>query len=456
MSARPTLRRRLAAFLILTAVVSLALAALVGTSLIRRAEERTALAELRRQAQAIAGEAALVGGEPRPTLRLVRQTLNLSDASLYRIGAGRVVLVGGEPQFDLAARDIEQLRAGRPVEGRTPTAAGEALYVARPIAGPRSRLALVLARTVQQGPRIPLGPATLAAAGLAIAAAAGMSLILSKRISGPVNELADAARDLAGGDRSRRVSVDADDEIAVLAEAFNTMADELQADESMQRDFLMSISHELRTPLTAIQGYAEAIEDGTAGADGVRAAGVIVGESKRLARLVSDLLDLARLDARRFSVHPEPVDVPGVLETVRGNFARTGSEVDLVAEGCDATVRADRDRLIQVLSNLVENSLRYTPAGGRIVLSCSEGDRVTIEVTDTGPGFEDEDLARAFERQYLWSKYRGLREVGTGLGLVITRELAQLMEGEVRAANVPSGGARFSVILPAEREGTEL
>ncbi len=450
MRGRWTLRRRLAGALVLTAVVSLALAAVVGTRLIRRAEEQVALTELRRQAERLGSEAGLTVDEPRPALRLVRQTLNLSDASLYRIGPRRAVLLGGEPQFQLTPGDLAALRSGRTLEGRRESAAGEALFVAAPVSAPRATLALVLARPAQQGAQIPLGPSALAAVALAVAVAAGMAFVLSKRISEPMTELAAAAGDVARGDLDRRVKVGGDDEIAVVADAFNSMAGELKENDRRQRDFLMSISHELRTPLTAIQGYAEAIEDGTSRGDDTRAAGVIVGESKRLARLVSDLLDLARLDAHRFSVRLEPVDVAGVLEAVKSKFERTGDGVTIEVGSCAATVTADPDRLIQVLSNLLENALRYTPPGGRIGLSCARlPDSVAIEVADNGPGFQDEDLGRAFERQYLWSKYRGVREVGTGLGLVITRELAQLMGGSVAAANVAGGGAKFTLVLPA-------
>lgn len=445
----PSLRRRLAGALILTAVVSVLLAALVGSRLLRRAGEEAALQELRRQAQAIEAEMGFESGQARPTLRLVRRALNLSDASLYRIEGTRAVPVGGTPQMVLTGPDLRTLVAGRTLEGRRKTAAGEVLFVAEPIDRVQTTFALVLARPAAQGSGVALAPSVLGAAAVAVAVAVTMALLLSKRIAGPMNELAAAAGDFARGNLGRRVTVEADNEIAVVAEAFNSMAGELEASEQRQRDFLMSISHELRTPLTAIQGYAEAIEDGTAAGDAnVRAAGVILAESKRLGRLVSDLLDLARLDAHRFSVNLEAVEVGPVLESVTSKFARRAADasVELGAEPCDATVVADPDRLVQILSNLVENALRYTPPTGRITLACSAG---RITVTDTGPGFAEEDLTRAFERQYLINKYRGVREVGTGLGLVITRELAAVMGGTVTAANVPDGGARFTLSLPA-------
>lgn len=447
------MRRRLAGALVLTALVSLILAAVVGTGLIRRAEEQAALTELRRQAERLGGEASLTGEEPLTALRLVRRALDLSDASLYRIAPNRAVLVGGEPQFVLTDADLTALRSNQTLEGRRQTGNGEAVFVAAPISAPRSKLVLVLSRPVQQGPRIPLGPSGLAAAALAVGAATGMALVLSKRISEPMGELAAAADDVAKGNLDRRVAVDGEDEIAVVAEAFNSMAAQLKQNEQRQKDFLMSISHELRTPLTAIQGYAEAIEDGTIDGQDARAAGVIVGESKRLGRLVSDLLDLARLDAHRFSVRLEPVEVASILDAVQSKFMHRAEGVDLEIDPCVATAQADPDRLVQVLSNLMENALRYTPAGGRIRLGCSEtSDRVVFEVTDSGPGFQDQDLPRAFERQYLWTRYRAVRQVGTGLGLVITKELVLLMGGSIEASNVPGGGAMFTVSLTKASE----
>lgn len=448
-----TLRWRLAAALILTATLSLAVAAVLGARLIRKAEEEVALAELRRQADAIAGEASLVGPQPGQTLRLVRRTLDLSDATLYRITpGGGTVLLAGEPNLDPSTSDVSRLRAGETLQGRAKSPAGEVIFIARPLLGRRRNLAIVLARPAGAGAGIPVGPSVLVAGVLAVGVAVSISLVVSKRIAGPMRELAEAAGDLARGDFNRRVRIAGDDEVAAVGGAFNKMAEELHRDEQRQRDFLMSISHELRTPLTAILGYAEAIEDGTAsGEANTQAAGVIVDEAKRLARLVSDLLDLSRLDARRFSVKKEPVDVAALAQTIRRNFTPQAEEAGITIEvqGSPAVATADRDRVVQVLSNLVENALRYTPAGGRILIRCAQGpEAVLTEVADTGPGFQQEDLDHAFERQYLWNKYRGMRDVGTGLGLVITRELVRVMGGEVEAASAPGGGASFTVKLP--------
>lgn len=441
----------------LTAVLSVVLVSLIGVRLIRQAEARVALSELRRQAEAVSNESTLVKGQPRQALRFLRRALNLNQAAIYRVEeSGGLVLVDGEPDVDLTPADTSALKAGQTIEGTRSSPAGDVLFVAKPIGGAARTRVLVVGRTVESSVgTLPVGPRILIAALFAAAAAALVSFFVSNRVAEPLGELADAVGDIAKGNFSRRVPVRSDDEIGVVAESFNSMAAELEDSDKRQREFFLSISHELRTPLTAIQGYAEAIEDGTAGSENsAQAAGVIVGESRRLARLVSDLLDLARIDARRFQVTLSAVPVDEVLSTVQRNFTPRAAELGVSIDPTPAsgTVSADRDRLVQVLSNLVENALRYTPPNRSIRLSGAvSGDWVQMRVEDAGPGLDGEDLSHAFERQYLWTKYRGLRDVGTGLGLAITKELTEAMGGRVSAANGPTGGAIFTVELPATR-----
>lgn len=450
-----SLRTRLAAALILTAVLSAALVGLAGIRLIRQAEQGVALAELRRQALALSEETALIGAQPAQTLRLFRRALRLSEAAAYRIGPrGNASLIGGETRLALAESDIQQLMAGGVIEGVREIPGEDVIFVAQPLQARRGNLFVVLSRPAELGvASLPLAGPLITAGALAVAVAMAAAYILSKRIANPMLELASASRDLAEGNLARRVTLESNDEIGEVGKAFNRMAEALQRDEERERGFLMSISHELRTPLTAIQGYAEAIEDGAvSGEKKVDAARVIVAESKRLTRLVSDLLDLAHLDARRFIVAKEPVDVPTTLEAVRRSFLPRAAEAGLQvsAQPTEGTVLADQDRLVQILSNLVDNALRYTPSGGSIKLISSTSDGlVRISVADTGPGFQPEDLEHAFERQYLWRKYRGVRESGTGLGLVICQELAEIMGGRITAANGPAGGAVFTVEMPA-------
>lgn len=462
-------RSKIAVALTLTAVFSVALMAVIGVGLIRQAEEAVAVTELRRQVDAVSGEAALVRGQPRQILRILRRTLALNNAAVYNINSqGELILLDGDPDLRLSGSDAARLQAGETVEGRRAAREGEILFVAKPLSdGPKERVLVVGRPSGSTVGLAPSGPRILAAAAIAAAIAALVSFLLSNRVAAPMRELANGARVIAKGDFSRRVPVHSEDEIGVVAESFNSMAAELGDSDKRQREFFLSLSHELRTPLTAIQGYGEAIEDGTAGSGQVKAAaGVIVRESMRLTRLVSDLLDLARFDARGFEVTLSAVVVDEVLAKVQENFGPKAKDSGVVIERARVAgaVRADPDRLVQVLSNLVENALRYTPPNHSIKLSASIDERsvaiapsaagkwIGLRVEDSGPGFDAEDLDHAFDRQYLWTKYRGLRDVGTGLGLAITKELTEAMGGTVRAVNASAGGAVFVVELPAYTE----
>ena len=236
------------------------------------------------------------------------------------------------------------------------------------------------------------------------------------------------------------------DELADLALSFNRMAGELSATREAERAFLMSVSHELKTPLTAIRGYAEALQEGTV--EPAEAASTIHAEATRLERLVRDLLDLARLDRRKFSVAREAVDLAAVAERARARWVQhareMGVELDVSAAPA-GHVSADAERLLQVVSNLVENALRSTPAGGRVTIALGPG---YLIVRDTGLGLDPEDLPRAFDRFFLHSKYGSDREVGSGLGLAIVKELVEAMDGQVEVASEPGRGTAFTVRLP--------
>jgi two-component system sensor histidine kinase BaeS len=208
------------------------------------------------------------------------------------------------------------------------------------------------------------------------------------------------------------------------------------------------VSHELKTPLAAIRGHGEALLDGVI--DVPRAAGVVVQEAQRLERLVRDLLDLARLNQRSFAVDPQPVDLAALAEEA---VRRHGAEavrlgVTLTTDApASAPATADPDRVLQVLSNLIENALRSTPAGGSVIVKAAEG---SLEVADDGPGLAQDDLPRAFERFYLYRHYANNRAVGSGLGLAIVKELTEAMGGTITVSSEPGRGTRFVVRLPQD------
>jgi two-component system sensor histidine kinase BaeS len=239
-------------------------------------------------------------------------------------------------------------------------------------------------------------------------------------------------------------------ELVTLANSINSMAERLEHTRERERQMLLSVSHDLRTPLTSIRGYAEAIEDGVA--ESVpKAASVIVSESRRLERLVADLLDLARLEMAALSLNVVATDVAAVVgATVEGflPMASAGGislQTDLTSSANALYARADPDRLAQVVANLVENALAHATTAVTVSLQAAAGG-VVIAVDDDGRGIAGEDLPRIFERFY--QADRGSAR-GSGLGLAIVSELLRAMGGKIEAVSPtgPAGGTRMVVWL---------
>jgi two-component system sensor histidine kinase BaeS len=243
-------------------------------------------------------------------------------------------------------------------------------------------------------------------------------------------------------------------EVAEVADALTRLSGALATSEGRQRDFLLSVSHELRTPLTAITGFAESLADGvTTGAD-VRPVGrTVLGEAHRLDRLVSDLLDLARLGAQDFRIDRHPVDLTALVATA-GDVWRARCEAVGVRAQVDLPHHpvlcvTDPTRVRQIIDGLAENALRVTPAGAPVVLGLYElPGAAVLQVRDGGPGLTPEDCAVAFERSVLYERYRGVRQVGTGVGLALVHGLTTRLGGTAEAGRAPEGGACFTVRLP--------
>jgi signal transduction histidine kinase len=235
-----------------------------------------------------------------------------------------------------------------------------------------------------------------------------------------------------------------------MADRFGQMANRLREANELERNFLMRVSHELRTPLTAIRGHVGALREGLADDPESREASldVIAAEAGRLERLVGDVLDLAKLDARRFTVREEEVDMSRVLErayTAFGEEARR-RRIDYRqhADG-GAVIVTDGDRVLQIISNLLSNAFRWTPDGGRIdvELDAANGD-VSVAVADSGPGISAEEAERIFRP--FWSRDGG---GGTGLGLAIANELANALGGRIELDSSVGRGSRFRLVLPS-------
>ncbi|MCB0916393.1 MAG: HAMP domain-containing histidine kinase [Actinobacteria bacterium] len=290
------------------------------------------------------------------------------------------------------------------------------------------------------------------AVGVVFAAIAGV--VLARRLAAPLRSAAAAAEEMSHGRRDVSIVPEGPREVAEVAESLNGLNAALTLSEARQREFLLSISHELRTPLTSIRGYAEALADGVVPDDRIGStAALMVSESERLERIVSDLLDLARMGAREVAVDATPTDAVALL----AEAARVWSDIS-AGEGVEfssdlpdspVTIVTDGMRLRQIVDNLLVNALRMTPKGAPIVLAAYVGDTTfDIEVRDGGPGLTDDDLEVAFEPAELYSRYRGVRRVGSGVGLALVGRLAERLGGRATAGHAPEGGASFRISLP--------
>lgn len=303
-------------------------------------------------------------------------------------------------------------------------------------------------------------PPFLRALALALLLSLLLAAWMARWISAPLQKLAKATR-LISTSQFQPVPPEGPAEVQEVWRSFNEMGQRLQASQRSQREFVANVSHDLKTPLTSIQGYAQAILDDIT--DHHSAAQVIYNEASRMYRMVLDLLDLARLDAGTLDFEWAPVDLNQLLSGVVQKFAlqAQGSKIDLRLDLVQGSERqapvfsGDADRLAQAFANLVDNALKFTPAGGNVRISArlAEG-WIEVQIIDSGPGIPEEELPRIFERFYQVDKARrGGERRGVGLGLAIAREVIQAHGGTIQAANRGAGesGCVVTVRLPVQR-----
>jgi two-component system sensor histidine kinase BaeS len=426
-----SLRTRLFAAIAVIVVLSVAITLSLGLVLTRRAVEDATLKDLTHQA-------ALITGEERNAL-----------SPLSHLPQLRPYLQRQHERYLLDATVLPQHARADLAAGKVATGSveldGTAYYFAAEPVGERAFILLRPKRLTNTN-WTPFVEAIVIAAGVGGLLAAAAAWFLARRIVRPVARVAAAARALAGGRRPEPVPEEGGAELATMAGAFNDLAEQLARAREAERSFLLSVSHELKTPLTAIGGYAEALREGAVSADD--AAETIGVEAERLGRLVGDLLDLARMNTTGFSVHPSEIDLAEVADDAVRRYEQQaeafGVALSAVSDGLAPAV-ADADRVLQVVSNLVENALRLTPPAGEVRVVVEPG---TLRVEDTGPGLAREDCERAFERFYLHSRYGHERPVGTGLGLALVKELTQAMGGTVAVRSEPGRRTVFTVRLP--------
>jgi two-component system OmpR family sensor kinase/two-component system sensor histidine kinase BaeS len=278
-----------------------------------------------------------------------------------------------------------------------------------------------------------------------------LGLIVSRTLTAPLTDLANAARSFAGRDWSRRVRVGGTDEMAMVGREFNAMADAIQRGEEQRRALVADIAHELRTPLTVVQGNLRAMLDEVYPIEKKEIA-TIYDETRLLSRLVDDLRELALAESGQLELKSKAVDLGAILSAAATNFsaAADAHNVSLDVQMLETPrVRGDPDRIAQILRNLLTNALRHTPSGGRIMLSVTQDRNVVrVNVSDTGEGITPEDLPRVFDRFYRADKSRTRSEGGSGLGLAIAKSWVEAMGGQIRVESELGKGTRFEFQLP--------
>lgn len=276
-----------------------------------------------------------------------------------------------------------------------------------------------------------------------------IGLLLMRRFVTPLSEVIAAARALAAGDLSTRIRVSGPDDLRVLSDTFNHMADALERSDTERRNMLADIAHELRTPLTVIRGRLEGIVDGVYPADEGHVVPALE-ETYLLERLVDDLRLLTLAETRQLPFERREVDLNDlarrVIDLFRAEAEEKGIRVSLEASTGRLTAQLDPQRAEQVVSNLVANALRYTPEGGEIWLTVeADSAGACLSVLDNGPGVPEEDLPHLFDRFWRGEKSRSRASGGVGLGLAIARQLVEAQDGSITARNRPGGGLEVSI-----------
>lgn len=353
---------------------------------------------------------------------------------------GRVILAGGRyrPGQRLSAY---RLRNGVPIteEGRI---VGVVIPLSEPFEGGSRELEFIqrINRTLLFG----------ALAGAAIALLLGV--LLSRTLTRPIRELTRATHAVAEGDLSQQVPVRSDDELGELARAFNKMSSELSRSVNARRQMTADIAHELRTPLSLILGHAEAVHDGVLppSRDNFE---IIREEATRLEHLVNDLRTLSLADAGELTMNLQDIAPERLLQEVASLYQyqaqqkNIGFQFDVNAPL--STIQLDPGRMTQVLTNILDNALRYTPEGGSILLSAKElKDNVQLAVQDSGPGLKAEELGRIFNRFYRTDASRQREDGGSGLGLAIAKSIVEAHGGQISAESVPGKGLKVIITLP--------
>jgi signal transduction histidine kinase len=458
-----SLRFRLPALFLLGIVVSGLIAAAVALRLFQGYVLSRSKADLRREAIGLTevfAQQAITANDTGVLPRIARQLERATGDRLFYVGVSPTPNPHQSVGLQRLPQSTIDWRSGRTItfEFKPPGANKRYLAVARPLKlGPKGPafgdLIVAKPKTELNQRLIPLLERLAIASLGGILVAGLLGWYLSRRITRPVLALSRATDEITRGSYDVDLpTVRGGGEIGHLAESFRQMAVRMSDAERQERNFLMSVSHELRTPLTAIRGHVDALREGVAEDPEARAASleVIAREGARLERLVGDVLDLAKLEAHRFTVHTEEVEMERLCDQAYNAFGEEARRRSIdYAKRFEAqpTIVSDGDRVLQIISNLLSNAFRWTPDGGRVdlELTASNG-QVSVAVADTGPGVAVEEQQRIFRP--FWSR----DDSGTGLGLAIAHELAAALGGSIELDSRLGEGSSFKLVLPAGPE----
>lgn len=284
----------------------------------------------------------------------------------------------------------------------------------------------------------------------------------SKKFTEPLKEMSDAARKFAGGDFEKRLNIESDDEIGVLADSFNEMAQSLYFQEKHRREFISNISHDLRSPLTSMRGFLQAILDGTIPPEKqVHYLKIVLDESERLAKMANDMLDINKLDDSKPALNLTEFSINELATKTMFNFedraAQNKIKISCLFSHNDTIVKADADKIQRVIYNLVDNSLKFTHKYGYIKIITRVTDKkVYISVKDNGKGVSPEEQKRVFDRLYKADRSRGKDKKGSGLGLSIVREFIKVHGEDITLESELGKGCTFTFTLPLVSKGEEI
>jgi len=485
-----SLRSRLIISYIIIISVSLSLAFVTLILVTRPLQNRLQSLRLAAQSRRVATQIDALYRRDISAERIFTRLSSWADQNQTRLMVlNETGLVIADSQDALAGRQFD-ISAGDPVSsflatqtGRFTTPTGENYLYAATRIGIDSQPAGYVAAVAPQNMSLPgifreLSGGFIVAGVVALLVSLLLGLLIARSIAKPLQNISHAAGVVAAGDYEHRLDESGPPEAKRVAASFNVMIEQVQNSQRAMRDLVSNVSHELKTPLTSIQGFSQAIMEGATQDEAARrrAAGIIHQEASRMTRLVEDLLDLARIDSGQVVMRKTPLNLDQILA---GTFERllpqaAGKKIKLVKQwDTMPQVVGDGDRLAQVFTNLLDNAVRHTPAGGQVTISgqvvkgiarprhvrpgmvrpdastavSNRRDFVEISITDTGPGIPPGDLARIFERFYQVDKSRKHGR-GTGLGLAIAKEIIDAHSGYLRAQSEEGAETSFIVGLP--------